>query len=623
MFSFSGFSSSLKKHRKISAVLKESFFHAWDTIRTGDGDNVTEKCRMAGLAVVRRLLDDGTGSIDPRKLELYKRLLESESLVSDIGREIDDLRNAEQLSPAEAALRLAPLPAAGRVRLLRFLLALAAAADCPAADFAMLSHFAGDLEIPLTDYHKLRKEVTEEVIRRRRIISSGAGIAAAVIVVLVFILTATLLKSVIFGLIIAYLLLPIEKFFERRLRAGRGIGHYFFNFVSLICSPLISLSHRVMRRSMQEEGAGEKKLRRERSFIRQAMAQTLLLVSGAVIALIVVFSVCTEHYVSDISLKMRSWQEQRQAAAAAAAAETDDSGENTAEKSSGIGEEVSRIFEQAHDYLDTLQLRFERLPVVQLLLKQMKAMLEDEKTQQELAAFILKRSGGVVSFTAGVLGMLAAVLCDLLLTIFFALLFLMKLAEFCSEDESRSRRREYLVRSVLSSKWLPGANESTIREARRIINGILDRLRIWVRGYLTLVLVDSTVYTTVFFLLKVPYFPILGLLAGCGILLPYIGPIISAAITVLVTLAMGGSSGAQLLAIVTAYLIYNGIIEQFILYPAVIGDSLGLTTLETIIVVLLGAIFAGVPGMLFALPATSILKYLVPQFYRSWNWFRK
>ena len=51
---------------------------------------------------------------------------------------------------------------------------------------------------------------------------------------------------------------------------------------------------------------------------------------------------------------------------------------------------------------------------------------------------------------------------------------------------------------------------------------------------------------------------------------------ISAAITVLVTLAMGGSSGAQLLAIVTAYLIYNGIIEQFILYPMVIGESLGL-----------------------------------------------
>ena len=129
--------------------------------------------------------------------------------------------------------------------------------------------------------------------------------------------------------------------------------------------------------------------------------------------------------------------------------------------------------------------------------------------------------------------------------------------------------------------------------------------------------VEATVYTTGFYLLGVPYFPVLGLLAGCGILLPYIGPILSATLTVLVTLAVGGGdvSGAQLAGIIALYLVYNGIIEQFILYPAVIGESLGLTTLETIIVVLLGAIFAGIPGMILALPASSMIKYLVPQIY--------
>ena len=57
--------------------------------------------------------------------------------------------------------------------------------------------------------------------------------------------------------------------------------------------------------------------------------------------------------------------------------------------------------------------------------------------------------------------------------------------------------------------------------------------------------------------------------------------------------------------------------EQFILYPAVIGDALGLSTLETIIVVLLGAIFAGIPGMIFAMPAASVAKYIIPQLYRN------
>ena len=89
------------------------------------------------------------------------------------------------------------------------------------------------------------------------------------------------------------------------------------------------------------------------------------------------------------------------------------------------------------------------------------------------------------------------------------------------------------------------------------------------------------------------------------------------AITLLVTLTFGDPSGAQLLWIIVAYLIYNGVVEQFILYPAVIGDALGLSTLETLIVVLLGAIFAGITGMIFALPAASVAKFIIPQLYRS------
>jgi len=102
-----------------------------------------------------------------------------------------------------------------------------------------------------------------------------------------------------------------------------------------------------------------------------------------------------------------------------------------------------------------------------------------------------------------------------------------------------------------------------------------------------------------------------------GIALPYLGPVISCAITLLVTIAAGGASGTLLLAIIIAYLIYNGVIEQFILYPAVIGDSLGLSTLETIIVVLLGAVFAGIPGMIFALPTASVAKFIIPQIYHG------
>ncbi len=60
----------------------------------------------------------------------------------------------------------------------------------------------------------------------------------------------------------------------------------------------------------------------------------------------------------------------------------------------------------------------------------------------------------------------------------------------------------------------------------------------------------------------------------------------------------------------------TGIIDQLFIYPAIVGGSLGLNEMETIIVVLLGGILAGISGMIFAVPVAAILKYLIPQTYK-------
>ena len=61
----------------------------------------------------------------------------------------------------------------------------------------------------------------------------------------------------------------------------------------------------------------------------------------------------------------------------------------------------------------------------------------------------------------------------------------------------------------------------------------------------------------------------------------------------------------------------NMVIEQLFLYPAFVGEALGLNTLETIAVVLLGGLMAGLTGVIFAVPAASIIKYLIPKIYKT------
>ena len=218
--------------------------------------------------------------------------------------------------------------------------------------------------------------------------------------------------------------------------------------------------------------------------------------------------------------------------------------------------------------------------------------------------------------------MFATFLLNILLTFFFFSLLLGKLAGFLHSRENKDQQAtSYLIRTVFNGRWLPEMSEENLQDGDRIVGEVLNKLRIWLRGYMTMIAIDYCVYTTVFVLLKLPYAPLLGAVAAVGILLPYIGPVSSALLTVLVTLAVGGADVTvwQITGAIGVYLIHNGIIEQFFIYPWIIGESLGLSTLETIIVVLLGGILAGIPGMIFALPVASVVKYLVPQIYRCWR----
>ena len=621
MFEFSGLPDSAGLRFRVERSLKQGILMVGALFHSDSGGN--GEVRRMMLALIRTVLGNGAEGLPDDAMALLREMLSESHSLPEVDRMLAELRTLPPVTAEEAAPVFQMLAPEQKIRTVRSLLVIAAAAAQPEQARALIADFAGRIGIPDSELETLAAEVELEQSRRRRIIRSGAGILVALIVIGVFILTATLLRSVIFGLIVAYVTLPMEKYFERRLRAGRGAGYWIFRFLGWLKSPLSALASSIRRHSNTEASAEELARRKERTIINQAVVLTSAVLLILFLAVVISLSHLTNHYVHNISSSVRNWTE-RNLATAGEAASASGSELSVSESSADVQlaeAGAQNLFDQARLHLERLRERFENLPLIRWGIDQVTRVLNDETAQQELAAMLLRRTGGIFSFTAGVIGTIGALIGDLLLTIFFYLLFLSKLAEFCGGGNGAGRQSEYLVRTVFNGNWLPDANDATIAEAQRIIGEVMNKLRIWVRGYLTLMLVDGTAYTTVFFFLRVPYFALLGPLAGCGILLPYIGPVLSAALTVLVTLAVGGSevSGLQVIGILAAYLIYNGVIEQFILYPAVIGDSLGLTTLETIIVVLLGAIFAGIAGMILALPAAAVIKYLVPQIYKCWG----
>ena len=572
----------------VGRTLRESFefvagFVGYDI----SGDSDARRIRFAVNALVRRLLEKD-GRIAPERRDICRRLWEEHFDHAYAETRLQELMETAVAPADEAVAELNRLPDIQRQQVADFLLALAVALGNLPDEVKFVFDIAAGLDVDLNALEKRHLQLEEEARKRKLLVSSGWGVVVAIGVILLFVITAKLLQSVIFGLIIGCVLLPLEKMAEKQLRRKRGVFYIISSIGSTIFYPLYKVSH-LLNRTAGDTPKDENKISEQR-LIRKAVIVTALSSVMLIFAAGLGISKFAGHYMRNLR--------------------------STIVEHTASGERSPILADLSHN-LDNWKVKFEALPAVKSALEFAGRVINDPDTRRELGGELLKRSGGMLEITADIFSAVTAFFANLLLTIFFGLLFLFKLAEFCRDDDSDKSKSEYVVRTIFNGIWLPGADDAVISEARRIIEGVFFRLRVWLKGYITLVIVDSTVYTTIFFFMRLPFFWLLGIIAGCGILLPYLGPVISCAITLLVTLSLGGISGSVFFGIIIAYLIYNGIVEQFILYPAVIGDALGLSTLETIIVVLLGAIFAGIPGMIFALPAASVAKYIIPQLYRN------
>lgn len=106
---------------------------------------------------------------------------------------------------------------------------------------------------------------------------------------------------------------------------------------------------------------------------------------------------------------------------------------------------------------------------------------------------------------------------------------------------------------------------------------------------------------------RVPYAVLIGLLAAVGTLIPYVGSFASCAIgAFLVLLADPG----KVLVCIIVYLVVQFVENQFI-YPHVVGTSVGLSALWTLVAVLVGGKLMGLLGMIFFIPLTAVLVTLL------------
>ena len=578
------------------------------------------------------------GEVDDEEIAGIRRNFSARFTPGEIEELTKILKDPEPPDTAAAIAALRELPEREKAALCAGLIELAYANSHYTDEQRKVIHqVAKGLEIPDEALAGFEDESKQASVQRERILKSGAGIIAALVIIGIFILTATFLKSVLFGVIFAFIFLPLEKWFERKV-FGNPVVDGIVKTIGKVTIPFTLVAAkvgRIFRKGHEKPAPTEAELRTKELESRVTHATIATVVSLALAALLLIsgISLLSASYVAGLGEKFKSWAETHQQntttkdapetkSSAPAKPKTDDSStkDGTAEKPNIEEQTSSSAWKLMKVKIESYRPQLEKIPGFKWALDKVTAYLKDDKNREELTAMLLSKSKGIFSATAGIAGFVGNFLFGLLMMVFFFSYFLQKMALAAAiKQEKAVSAGKHIVDGIFDSKWMPATSPEAREEAREILDNICTKLKTWLRGYFSIIFIESTYYIVMFIIIGVPYGAVLGLIAGFTVLLPFIGPLASITLTILVCFAAAPNASLLLiLAVLLTYGLMNGILEQLFLYPALIGGGLGLTTLETIIVVLLGGMFAGITGMIFAVPSAAILKYLIPKIYRCW-----
>lgn len=243
---------------------------------------------------------------------------------------------------------------------------------------------------------------------------------------------------------------------------------------------------------------------------------------------------------------------------------------------------------QLTDFIGNLQ-KLEQL--VNTAVKRLQQMIHQafSITPQEQNKIVEQQGqqGGSAGLATKVFGIVTGIVVDLILTFVYIFLFLY----------FRRHLRNFIYRIV------PADERSN---TRAIITDSAKVAQQYITGLATMIVMLWVMYSIGFSIVGVKNAIFFAILCGLLEIVPFVGNITGTSITVLMTIAQGGSTG-MVLGVVVTYAIVQ-FVQTYLLEPLVVGSEVNINPLFTIMVLVLGELLWGVAGMVLAIPLLGILK---------------
>jgi len=165
---------------------------------------------------------------------------------------------------------------------------------------------------------------------------------------------------------------------------------------------------------------------------------------------------------------------------------------------------------------------------------------------------------------------------------------------------------EALVRTFI--RLFPHEERERVRDASVRVT---TKVSAWLGGQLLLAGIIGSTAAVGLWLMGVPYFYVLALIAAIGEMIPVVGPILAAipalvvALTVSPTLALG----------VLTFFFVQQQFENHVLVPKVMERQVGISAVVVIIALLIGGSLLGIVGAVLAVPSAAILQVIFQELF--------
>lgn len=148
-------------------------------------------------------------------------------------------------------------------------------------------------------------------------------------------------------------------------------------------------------------------------------------------------------------------------------------------------------------------------------------------------------------------------------------------------------------------------------EVRTVIQEIETRVGGYLLGQALLMLIIGALQLVAYLLIGLPNALLLALIAGLAEAIPLVGPTLGALPAILVALGLGDNT--KVLLVVISTVIIQGL-ENYLIVPRVMGRSVGINPLVTLLFLAAFSTLLGLIGAVLAIPTAAVLQILLAHY---------